>query len=414
MQKHILIVSYVFPPYPGIGGRRWAKFSKYLSKKGYSVHVVCSLNPFSKKQSLYYDDVKQKGIVIHSLSSNYPNILLRTPIYFIEKIKYHFFEKMLKLFFKGSPYDRAIFWEKNMLSKCRKIIEELNINTVIATGAPFRVNYFSIKLKKYFPNIKLINDLRDPWTWGHGYGMNNLSEKNSRYEWDMETKVINASDIITVPIESMVNHLKKKFPDHANKIINLPHSFDEDEVCKRSYSGERKKKLLLYGTLYDGLENEFEAVSLALKKEGYTLSIISYSDKYQSVFAKNGTLNKQVFYNEELMPKELFQKFNEYDYILLLHNRNIKDHIATKFYEIVYSGIPVIYIGADGKAAEFIKQNNVGAHILPEKISSDLPETLLQHIIPSYKLDFNIEDFSFSRQTDFLIQLIENKNQNLL
>ena len=246
MKKHILIINYYFPPYPGIGGRRWSKFAKYLARKGYIVHVVCASNPFPQEQSLYYDEVKSSGIVIHSLPANYPRILLGTPMTFLEKIKYRFFDMTLKIFSKGTPYDRAIFWKKNMLSKCRQIIEELNIKTVIVSGPPFRVNYYSVELKSIFPDIKLINDFRDPWTLGHIFGMNNLSKKKMKYELYMEKQVMDASDIITVPIDSMVSHLKKKYAEHVNKIVKLPHAFDEDEVCKNNYSGERKKQLLLY------------------------------------------------------------------------------------------------------------------------------------------------------------------------
>ena len=38
----VLIVSFYFPPYGGVGARRWAKFSKYLSKAGVKTHVLAA------------------------------------------------------------------------------------------------------------------------------------------------------------------------------------------------------------------------------------------------------------------------------------------------------------------------------------------------------------------------------------
>jgi hypothetical protein len=50
-EKTILIICYGFPPFPGIGGRRWAKFSKYLSSYGFNINVIASKNPFKTENN---------------------------------------------------------------------------------------------------------------------------------------------------------------------------------------------------------------------------------------------------------------------------------------------------------------------------------------------------------------------------
>ena len=115
MNKNILLLSYVFPPYPGIGGRRWAKFAKYLSRKGYTVHVICAKNPFSDI-SLWMKDVQNDpNIIVYPISPEYPSILLRKPVSVVEKIMYRFNDLRIRLAAKGNPYERAVFWRNEML-----------------------------------------------------------------------------------------------------------------------------------------------------------------------------------------------------------------------------------------------------------------------------------------------------------
>ncbi len=403
----VLIICYTFPPYPGIGGRRWAKFSKYLARKGYKVHVVCSVNPFIE-QSLYTEDVTEPGISIHPLSARYPHTLLETPHSTISKLKYRFWDFLLKLVSSGTSYDKALFWKTQMLAKSIKIIKENKITTVIVSGAPFRTCYYATELKKIFPGLQLIADLRDPWTWGHSYGYKHLSKAKFNEEKRMERVVVEVSDLVCVPVEVMEEHLIREYPNQKEKIRSLPHAFDEDEITKvGAVKNTEVKRLLFYGTIYDGIGNEFEAVAQVVQQANAKLTIVSTSDKYINIFDKKNVLNTRVFYQGSMLPKQLFNTFENFNFILMVHHQDIKDYISTKFYEIIYSGVPIIFIGPAGKTSEFIIKNNIGVHILPEMILIELPQ-----ILSSYEyrpdLKFNIHDFSFSKQTDNLIKLFYN------
>ena len=79
----ILIVSHTFPPSPGIGGRRWAKFAKYLHTKQLPLQV---LSAFSEKQgSLWADDVK--GIPQRHWMHKFPEVLNHDPASLYAKLK---------------------------------------------------------------------------------------------------------------------------------------------------------------------------------------------------------------------------------------------------------------------------------------------------------------------------------------
>ena len=76
MKKQVLIISFVFPPYPGIGGRRWAKFSKYLTELETEVFVLASENPFSTK-SEWTKDIENSNV--KRLPLKYPKALITFP-----------------------------------------------------------------------------------------------------------------------------------------------------------------------------------------------------------------------------------------------------------------------------------------------------------------------------------------------
>ncbi|MCB0793795.1 MAG: hypothetical protein KDB88_03585, partial [Flavobacteriales bacterium] len=85
----VLLIAHTFPPYRGIGGRRWAKFAKAMARKGHPVHVIHSEGPEELKGSLWTTDIEQEGIHLHLLPQRYPTVLFKRPLNSLwEKIAY--------------------------------------------------------------------------------------------------------------------------------------------------------------------------------------------------------------------------------------------------------------------------------------------------------------------------------------
>ena len=101
MKKKVLIICYTFPPYNGIGGRRWAKFAKYLEHDNCDVSVIAakkqdtSQSPWTKDISSYQDN-------INYLDADYPLILQSNPKSILQKIRYRLALFYVKLFLKGN------------------------------------------------------------------------------------------------------------------------------------------------------------------------------------------------------------------------------------------------------------------------------------------------------------------------
>jgi len=405
--EHVLLICYSFPPYSGVGGRRWAKFAKYLTRSGFTVHVICAESR-SGERSLWDMDVNDNpGIIRYPLPALYPRILQIRPSTLMQKLGYALWTRILPLFSRGTIYDKALFWKSRLLRKARAIIREKNIRNVIVTGAPFNLTYFTSILKLQDPSLKIITDLRDPWTWGSAYGYGSLSDRRKKFETEKEAQVMALSDYITVPVQAMADHLKRLYPALASKIILLPHAFDEEEVRAYEKRPDKRLRLVFFGSIYDHLETYMQDLCEVLDKnrEMVRLDFYADSDKYSeivSAYKLEGTVN----YHSPLNGKELFRRFAEYDYVLLIYPDYATNYLTTKFFEIIESRTPILYIGNHGYTAEFITQNKIGIYLPPAEIKKGIQKLIENKKMEDYNYSYDNSGFSFSSVCGQLIGLL--------
>jgi hypothetical protein len=206
--KSVLLVCHGFPPNPGIGGRRWAKFAKYLVRKGFFVHVIACENE-SGNISTWQSDVAIPEITNYVLPVKYPKSLLNIPHGIIDKIKYRLSKAFYKITQPRRIYDKTFLWEEQFLRKAEEIIFKNNIKNVIVTGAPFYLMYYAAKLKIKYPDLNYIADYRDPWIGAINYGLENLSSRGLRLEQKMQNYVYEKADFITAPNRFLLSKIKQ-------------------------------------------------------------------------------------------------------------------------------------------------------------------------------------------------------------
>jgi len=400
---NVLIISYYFTPDSSIGARRWSKFEKYIRKSKYPTYILTVKKNKKKSENSNYYYVK----------NYFPPVLEKNKLTLFDKFKYSFWYRLMLILSKGSPYDETIFIEKRIIKTARKIINKHQITTIIANGAPFRILYYATKLKQEYPHITLISDLRDPWTLGKAYGMNNIGSRKIEFENMMEANVFSISDYITVPVIEMKSNYSKKYPQSAYKIIVLPHGFDPCELpiqIKTSSQTTRKPTKIIYaGTIYDECNDYFSMIQDSLKcfsDEDFMIDFYSHSTHY-SHFTKAYSGQGFGKFLLPVSPNELFEKIIDYDYYLAVYPEKYKNHFSTKFSEIIALRIPIIFVGEEGDISNFLIQNNLGIHIAPKEIHNLLPKIINNNISFTYNNNFNIEQFSLEKITNDLIKLFK-------
>ncbi len=413
-KNNILILSYFFPPCNKVGGRRWAKFGKYLTKDGYNISVVCVNTPFNGECPWNNDinDYKDQITRLPYFEHRPYYRVNKAPKSFLGKVRYHLSLYKEKISHGKTPVldgNISIRYKKLLYEKAKKIILDKKIDTVIITGGPFDWCYFGIQLKKEFHQLNFLIDLRDFWTGGEDYSKFNINQQ--KLEDIKELECIKNADHISTPAQRIDDFLKLKYPNFSDKFFNLPHAFDADEIIEIEHQLIGNPDLITFaygGILYANMESVVLRLIDFLKKliesgKQIQLDLYTFNKSYSHLFF-DAELQNYVTYYEPVPAIQLFSIFKKTDYLLQLRaGEGMEQHFkSTKFYELIALRKPIIYFGPEGDVSEFIKENQLG-------FSGNQPlDELCNEVINNKKTEtipdklFNISGFEYKNVTSFL------------
>lgn len=328
MPQKLLIVSHVFPPAPGIGGRRWAKFAKYLDRKGYDITVLTS-ETISNTISEWAKDAK--GLKIETLPFRFPKIVADPERSFLKRLNYFFWVRILKLLENGNYFDRTIFWRKQVTTKISDLIEKNSIDCVIVTGGPFRLTNHVIGLHKKYPKVKFIADFRDLWTEDSEITFFSvISEKRKRIEKKIEKETILMADKVITTIDSITNYFSSLTV--ADKFVTISNGFDPEDFNDPEdlpADDQGKIRFVYAGTLYINLQYIikplFAAIGELKKREPELYSKIEFQfigkfpAEYKN-FIEENNIHDAIKVLDFLPLKMVFQKIKRSNYCLLILN----------------------------------------------------------------------------------------------
>lgn len=401
----VLVVSFYFPPYNKVGGRRWAKHCKYFKKQNVDFEVLCSdftgTSAWDKDLKSYENQIHR----VNTIRKYWPYHLRTLPRNIPEKMVWKLsllFWEWKKKRLEGNYFDASAGNEETFFKHASSLVKNKKINTVILSGGPFKYAIILPKLKKEFPQVKFIMDYRDYWE----DGFVGLSDKQIQYEKKIQQEVLDAVDLILSPNEEMEKH----YASSGKPSYLLPHCFDYEDlpnVSKNSKPPSQVIKLLYGGAFYAGLEENLELIKNFVDTlNGYKPSKAEFyvSIKgYENVLS-HPNISRHGFINSE----EYFQKIAESDYVLVILPPNRVNAMSSKFYELVAMRKPILYFGAKGTVSEFIEKYNLGFHITAETLDKKA-ELVVKNIsekkIPD--LSYNISNHSFELQTKKLIQQLQ-------
>lgn len=402
-KPRVLVICYSFPPVPGIGGRRWAKFSLELLRLDYEVIALGAVNKFGETSEWSQGTQAIPRLYMPLL---YPNSLLRNPTHIIQKIRYRIDLLLLKLLTKGNYFDKAIFWGPLLRWRLKRYFQKNPINHIIVTGAPFSLFKHVQPLIKQFKQIKFYADIRDPWTENlSAYGFQTLSAKRKRFEKKVEANVFTDYHKVFTVNEHMTTYFRNLYPNTPSKFYTIPNGFDENEL-KLNFEEQRDiKRFVFAGSFYDYTHHYISIICKALelhlnKTLPNNIEFVFYGPNSEVVkkLVPQHLLSFFKFGYEK--DKSLINKLiYSASYCLLFLSDDINYSLSTKFCEYIAFRKPIVLFSTDGFTSEYVVSNNIGIHISGNQDVEKLVQLFSAHDIMKFPNEFDVSRFSIQSIT---------------
>jgi glycosyltransferase involved in cell wall biosynthesis len=389
----VLIITYYWPPSGGAGVQRWLKFSKYLPEFGWEP-VILTVDPDYAAYPVTDDSLKEDMLsslkVYTTPATDYFSVYKkdksRIPAAGFANSEDLSFKSRLLRFIRGNFFipDPRRGWNKHAYKKACDLIENGEIKHVITTSPPHSTQLIGLKLKKKYPEIKWIADLRDPWTDIYYYKQFYPTIISKWIDSGYEKSVLkNADRIITVG-ESLKKTFSLKTEGVGLKTEVITNGYDDDDF-KGIVAGDPPLFTITYvGTLSDiypveGLINALKNIK-SEKKDLILRFVGSVSVKARKLIL-SAIPDVTVEFLPYVIHSEAIKYMMESTVLLLIipfHQSN-KGIITGKIFEYIATGKPVLCLGpVDGDAAGIIKKCRSGLTVDyydSEKISEFLRNT---------------------------------------
>lgn len=415
MKNPVLIICYSFPPFPGIGGRRWAKFARIWTEGDRRVFVLGARNPFGHSSN-WVEDVK--GVTYESLPLNYPSALITFPTGVIGKLRYHLGLLCVKFLYKGNYYDRTIFWKKNVLEKASHLIIKESIKHIIISGAPFSLFRWGAELKAKHPEVKLIGDIRDPWTTNSSaYGFFSISTGRQEFERKLEREVFKRYSVVFTVSESLTDYFKNLYKNQKVFFETVHNGFDPQECAVQKPIGinfnEENINFCFAGSFYNQCEYLFVVLIEMLRsiKKQLMDSPVTFHFYGSNVQRLKYLIPEDVAKYFEFGYLNTIQEVNwvidKSDYWMLFLSDDINYSFSTKFNDYIKYKKKILVFSKPGLTSRYVVENELGFVLSNESDGKVLLDCISNKEKSIFPMDFDCGLFSIESQIKNIDRLID-------
>ncbi|MEI8224836.1 MAG: glycosyltransferase family 4 protein [Bacteroidota bacterium] len=374
----VLIITYYWPPSGGAGVQRWLKFTKYLPEFGWEP-VILTVDPEYAAYPVTDNSLAAElplSVKVHRTPaidyfSIYKKDKSRIPAAgFANSVDNTFKGKILR-FIRGNFFipDPRRGWNKYAFRKACEIIETEGINHVITTSPPHSTQLIGLNIKKKYPGIKWIADLRDPWTDIYYYKQFYPTFISKRIDSGLEKKVLKKADRIITVGASLKTLFSLKVKGIENKTEVITNGYDEADFKVIAANEPSRFTITYVGTLSDiypvkGLIAALK--NLRLEGKDFVLRFVgTVSENVRELIMSDIPDSSVEFLPYAIHSEAIKYMMSSTVLILIIPSHKSNKSIVTgKLFEYLASGKPILCLGpADGDAAEIINKCRSGVTV---------------------------------------------------
>lgn len=379
--KKILFITYYWPPSGGAGVQRSLKFVTYLPEYGIQP-IVLTVDPARATYPVLDDSLSAEvpaTIKVVRTDSFEPLRILKSLSGGKVKIPYGGFTNQRKekwsqrilRFIRGNFFlpDARVGWVKYAVREASKLIREESIDTIVISSPPHSSQLIGLSLKRLFPNLSWMADLRDPWTDIYYYDEMLHMPFARRIDKRYELQVLQQCDNALVVSEDIRRLFSEKLPDSSkNKFHVLPNGFDRKDFPGTVSPPSDYFRITYVGTIADTYKPEvfFQAVGLLKKKYPQLPVQIRLVGSPASTIPQlldRYLLSACALFLPLVKHAEAIRYMRDSSLLLLLipDTLHAKGILTGKLFEYLGAGLPVVGIGpVDGDASKILTDTGAG------------------------------------------------------
>ncbi|MGB6241446.1 MAG: glycosyltransferase [Castellaniella sp.] len=388
----LLLLTYRFPPTGGVGSRRWAKFSKYLSRLDWRIHVVAANFCLDDKVNWARDVAGNDNVLVHRVSTRVPGFFFKPARSLLQRLGRRIALGVMRR--HKEAIDIAEFALSDYVTEAKKLISARGINKVVASGPPGSLFYAGALLKIDCPNIELTLDYRDAWVHDRDFHFpERIGLDKKRRIIACEAFALRAADRVVVVTEDMRTMLLQTYRIDPDKVRVIHNGFDREdypaaiiapdlphspEVLRIFYGG-------VLGTNPDGRLRalvELAKCCEGLASEGVCIEFLLCSDLQPDFFAtyESSILREATRCSPMVDHASLVHEILAADVCLSINDMKDPHAFGTKIFDYMALGRPMFHVSNGGRLSELLEQcGEVTATYDPLSLSAALLDLWRRH-----------------------------------
>ena len=365
----VLIITYYWPPSGGAGVQRWLKFTKYLPSSGWfpevlTVDPLYAAYPF-RDDSLYGEvpvDVKVHRTKALNFFALYNRDQSKIPHAGFASGKDKGFKSAVSRFIRGNFFipDPRRGWNRFAFRRASELIRSQNITHIITTSPPHSTQLIGLRLKRRFPGLKWVADLRDPWTDIYYYDMFRPSLPARMLDRNLEKRVLSRADRIITVGKTLASLFAAKTEAVAGKTEILPNGYDEEDFQGVVSSVPERFTITYVGTLSPAypVRGFIDAVKdMRINGKQVALQFVgTVPEEIRVLFPAGDEGDGPRFINYCEHPEAIRYMMSSSLLLLIIPDHSSNRSILTgKIFEYLATEKPILFLGPeDGDAARLL------------------------------------------------------------